>query len=161
MIYRHCFISTIFGFNNKNGDRKAKYNLPTTSRKPVWLFIGSVFIWHMYQPRSVSRTSRMCKNQVRWSLWVTPILWFFVITWFAIVRIVWVSTRSHATWNNILLLILFYFCFMLRSVILFKLLQSCRKIHKITVNKAPGYCLAVNSKKLTIICTKLPTILLE
>lgn len=23
-------------------------HLPTTSRQPIWLFIGSVFIWHMY-----------------------------------------------------------------------------------------------------------------
>lgn len=53
----------------------------------------------MYQPRSDSRTSRMWRNHVRWSLWETAILWFFVITWLAIVKIVCVSTRNHATWK--------------------------------------------------------------
>lgn len=73
------------------------FNLPTTSRKAVCDFIGSVFIWHMYHPRSSSRTSRTCKNQALWSLCVTPILWFFVMTCVPIVRIVWVSTLNHAT----------------------------------------------------------------
>lgn len=76
-------------------------SLPTTSRYPVWLFIGSVLIWHMYHPLSDSFTSRMWRNHVRWSLWETAIRWFFVITWLAIVNIVWVSTRSHATCNKI------------------------------------------------------------
>lgn len=38
----------------------------------------------------------MCKYQARWSLCVTLILWFFVITWLAMVRMVCVFTRSHA-----------------------------------------------------------------
>lgn len=80
----------------KNG---RKFNSPTTSRKAVCDFIGSVFIWHMYQPRSSSRTSRTCKNQALWSLCVTPILWFFVMTCVPMVRIVWVSTLNHATWK--------------------------------------------------------------
>lgn len=42
----------------------------------------------------------MCSSHVLCSLCVTPILWFFVITWLAIVRMVCVSTRSHATWNR-------------------------------------------------------------
>lgn len=62
--------------------------------------MGSVFIWHMYHPRSDSRTSRMWRYHVRCSLCVTPIRWFFVITWLWMVRIVCVSTRSHATYNN-------------------------------------------------------------
>lgn len=55
----------------------------------------------MYHPLSDSFTSRMWRNHVRWSLWETAIRWFFVITWLAIVNIVWVSTRSHATCNKL------------------------------------------------------------
>lgn len=74
--------------------------LPTISMYPTWLFIGSVFIWHMYHPLSDSRTSLMWRNHVRRSLCVTPIRWFFVMTWLAMVRMVCVSTRSHATWRE-------------------------------------------------------------
>lgn len=72
-------------------------NLPTTSRKPVLLDIGSVLTWHMYHPRSSTRVSFMWSDHVRWPLWVTAIRWFFVMTWVAIVKMVCVSTRSHAT----------------------------------------------------------------
>lgn len=72
-------------------------HLPTTCKYPCWLFIGSVLIWHMYHPLSASFTSRMCRNHTRWSLCVTAIRWFFVITWLWMVNMVWVSTRNHAT----------------------------------------------------------------
>lgn len=61
------------------------------------LDIGSVLTWHMYHPLSVSLVSRMWRHHLRWPLCVTAIRWFFVITCVAIVRIVCVSTRSHAT----------------------------------------------------------------
>jgi hypothetical protein len=73
---------------------------PITSRWPTWLFGGSVLIWHMYQPRSLSLTFRTCRYHVRWSLCVTLIRWFFVITWLAIVRIVYVSKCSHTTYRQ-------------------------------------------------------------
>lgn len=76
-----------------------KLFLPTTFKNPTWLFMGSVLIWHMYQPMSVSLMSRICKYQFRCSVWVTAMRWFFVITWLCMVRIVWVSTLSHATWK--------------------------------------------------------------
>lgn len=78
----------------------SKFYSPTTSKYPTWLFMGSVLIWHMYHPLSASRTSRICKYHDRWSLCVTPMRWFLVITWLWMVRMVCVSTRSHATCNN-------------------------------------------------------------
>lgn len=77
-----------------------KIYIPTTSKKPVWLFIGSVLIWHMYHPRSDSRRSLTFSCHVLNSEYVMPTRWFFVITWFWIVRMVWVSTRNHATWKK-------------------------------------------------------------
>lgn len=71
--------------------------LPTTSRYPTWLFIGSVFIWHIYHPLSDSLTSRMCRYHVRLSLCVTVMRWFLVMTCVAMVRMVCVSTLNHAT----------------------------------------------------------------
>lgn len=50
-----------------------------------------------YQPLSDSFISLMRIVQVLCSELAMPILWFLVITWFCIVRIVCVSTRSHAT----------------------------------------------------------------
>lgn len=76
------------------------FYIPTTCKCAVWLFIGSVFIWHMYHPWSVSLTSLICNDHVLWSLCVIPILWFFVITCPAIVSMVCVSTLNHATWNK-------------------------------------------------------------
>lgn len=57
-----------------------------------------VFTWHIYQPRSFSSTSFMCKYHDRWSLCVRLILWFCVITLWWIDSIVCVSTRTHATY---------------------------------------------------------------
>lgn len=74
--------------------------LPTTSRNPVLLDMGSVLTWHIYHPLSVSLVSRIWRHHLRWPLCVTAIRWFFVITWVAIVRIVCVSTRSHATYTT-------------------------------------------------------------
>lgn len=68
--------------NCKSGARKAAWEMRT---------------WHMYQPRSDSSTSRMCRYQLRWSLWVRTILGFCVMTLWWMLRIVWVSTRTHAT----------------------------------------------------------------
>lgn len=50
-----------------------------------------------YQPLSDSLISLMRIVQVLCSELAMPILWFLVITWFCIVRIVCVSTRNHAT----------------------------------------------------------------
>ena len=91
---KKCFSCYVYVCVNGGGGCS---RLPTTSRKPVLLDIGSVLTWHMYHPRSFSRVSLMWRDHVRWPLWVTAIRWFFVITWLAIVRIVCVSTRSHAT----------------------------------------------------------------
>lgn len=84
--------------NFKLGEIRLKFVfLPTTLRYPTWLFIGSVLIWHIYQPMSLCLTSRICKYQLRCSVWVTAMRWFFVMTWLWIVRIVCVSTLSQAT----------------------------------------------------------------
>lgn len=97
--YTHATRS-LFHINNNHWSKKIHINYsPTTSKYPNWLFIGSVLIWHIYHPLSADRTSLMCKYHVRWSLWLTPILLFFVITWLWIVRMVCVSTLNHATWK--------------------------------------------------------------
>lgn len=86
-------------------------NLPTTSKNPVLLDIGSVLTWHMYHPRSVSRVSLMWRDHVRWPLCVTAIRWFLVITWLAIVKMVCVSTRSHATCKSPRQILLFIYLY--------------------------------------------------
>lgn len=50
-----------------------------------------------YQPLSDSLISLIRIVQVLCSELAMPIRWFLVITWFCMVRIVCVSTRSHAT----------------------------------------------------------------
>jgi len=50
-----------------------------------------------YQPLSDSLISLIRIVQVLCSELAIPIRWFLVITWFCMVRIVCVSTRSHAT----------------------------------------------------------------
>lgn len=79
---------------------KKHVHLPTTFKYAIWLFIGSVFIWHIYHPLSDSLTSRIFNIQARFSACVTIIRWFFVITCVWIVRIVCVSTRNHAICNE-------------------------------------------------------------
>lgn len=73
---------------------------PTTLRYPIWLFMGSVLIWHMYHPLSDSLISLIRSCQMRCSVWVTEIRSLLVMTSVSIVSIVWVSTRSHATCNE-------------------------------------------------------------
>lgn len=59
----------------------------------------NLITWHIYQPRSDSSTSLICKYHDRWSLWVNIILGFCVITLWWMESIVCVSTRTQATWN--------------------------------------------------------------
>lgn len=73
--------------------------LPTTCSWCVWLIIGSVLTWHMYLPPSDGPISLRVRVQAP-SPWLTLTRWFLVMTWAAIVRIVCVSTRSHATWSS-------------------------------------------------------------
>lgn len=54
----------------------------------------------MYHPLSDSLTSRIFNCQARFSTCVTTIRWFLVITCVCIVKIVCVSTRSHAICTN-------------------------------------------------------------
>ena len=76
-------------------------NLPTTSKYPERCLIGSVLIWHIYHPRSLGWTLWSCKIQTLAAGLFNEILGFLVITLLWIVRMVWVSTLTHATWNNI------------------------------------------------------------
>ena len=76
-------------------------NLPTTSKYPERCLIGSVLIWHIYQPRSLGWTLWSCKIQTLAAGLFNEILGFLVITLLWIVRMVWVSTLTHATWKNI------------------------------------------------------------
>lgn len=79
-----------------NAEGNVMKNLPTTFKYPTWFFIGSVFIWHMYQPLSDSLTSFILNTHARFSTCETVIRWFFVIICVWIDKIVCVSTFSHA-----------------------------------------------------------------
>lgn len=57
----------------------------------------------MYHPLSDSFTSRIFNCQIFFSVFVMDIRWFLVIIWLPIVRIVWVSTRSHATYTHVIM----------------------------------------------------------
>ncbi len=50
-----------------------------TVRKPTSYFMGSVLIWHIYQPWSLDLTSLMLRLQCFFSLPVIDSLGFFVI----------------------------------------------------------------------------------
>ena len=79
-------------------------NVPTTSRNPFLLLIGSVLIWHIYHPLSLSSTFSIWSRHVSRSWWDKDTLWLRVMMWWWMVRMVCVSTRTHATywlWNSI------------------------------------------------------------
>lgn len=57
----------------------------------------SWILFTIYHPWSASLTSLICNCQARFPVLAMPILWFLVITWCWILKIVWVSTRSQAT----------------------------------------------------------------
>jgi hypothetical protein len=59
--------------------------------------MGSVFTWHMYQPLSASCARCTCKNHSLDEGLDSDTRGLRVITLSWIVRIVWVSTRTHAT----------------------------------------------------------------
>ena len=67
----------------------------------TWLVIGSVLIWHMYNPLSFRWTTSMVRVQELCPLWLTLILGLFVTIWVWIARIAFESDLSHATWNRI------------------------------------------------------------
>lgn len=73
------------------------YSLPTTSKYPERCLIGSVLIWHMYQPLSVDCTLCNCKIHSLVEGLLSEIRGLRVITLLWIVRIVCVSTRTQAT----------------------------------------------------------------
>ena len=72
-------------------------SLPTTSKYPERCLMGSVLIWHMYQPRSSGCTLCSCKVQTLDFGLLSEIRGLRVITLLWMVRIVCVSTRTQAT----------------------------------------------------------------
>ena len=46
---------------------RSHYYLPTTSRNPLSLLMGSVLTWHIYQPRSDSWILLIWSRQILWS----------------------------------------------------------------------------------------------
>jgi len=69
----------------------------TTSKYPERCLMGSVLIWHMYQPRSSGCTLCSCKVQTLDFGLLSEIRGLRVITLLWMVRIVCVSTRTQAT----------------------------------------------------------------
>lgn len=63
----------------------------------TWLIIGSVFIWHMYLPRSSSCTFFMCKFHVVSSAWDTDTLELCVMTWSCMACMAFVSAFTQPT----------------------------------------------------------------
>ena len=74
--------------------------LPWTSRYPRLLLMGSVLTWHMYQPLSTSCTLAMCSFHSLCSRCDSDTRWLRVMMLLWIVRMVWVSTLTHATYNQ-------------------------------------------------------------
>ena len=72
--------------------------LPTTFKYPLSLLMGSVLIWHIYHPLSDSWTLFKCNLHCLLSCWESDTLWFLVMIFVWIVNMVWVSTRTQATW---------------------------------------------------------------
>lgn len=75
-------------------------NLPTTCRYPNWVLAVTVFIWHIYRPRSSSLTLFMCRNQVlclSCLSCVTLMRGLRVITWLCTVRMADCSKCIQAT----------------------------------------------------------------
>ena len=72
----------------------------TTSKYPDRCRMGSVLIWHMYQPRSSGVTLCSCKVHTLDLGLLSEMRGFRVITLLWMVRIVWVSTRTQATCNQ-------------------------------------------------------------
>jgi hypothetical protein len=91
----------IIQFNGLSIRRKTELSYkdsPTTSKNPDRCTIGSVLIWHMYQPRSDGWTLWMCRNHWLFEGRESEIRGFLVITLLWIVSIVCVSTRTQATY---------------------------------------------------------------
>ena len=71
-----------------------------TSKIPVWAIIGSVFIWHMYCPRSSSWTLVICKLKVVIKSPETEIRGSWVMTVSAKDKMALESDRTHPTCNK-------------------------------------------------------------
>ena len=65
----------------------------------TWLVIGSVLIWHIYNPLSFLWTISIVKVQELWPLWLTLILGLFVTIWVWMAKMALESDLSHATWK--------------------------------------------------------------
>lgn len=65
----------------------------------TWLFIGSVFNWHIYPPLSSSETCRMCRFHVFRSEWDTVTRGLCVMTCSWIAWIAFVSAFTQPTWK--------------------------------------------------------------
>lgn len=66
----------------------------------TWLFIGSVFNWHIYPPRSSSETALMCKFHVFESECDTVTRGLWVITCSCMAWIAFVSALTQPTCNT-------------------------------------------------------------
>ena len=88
-----------YDYRTKNYFKNYAIFSPTTSRYPDLWIMGSVLIWHMYHPRSLSCALWMLRNHLWPEGRVREMRGFRVITLLWIVNMVWVSTRTQATWE--------------------------------------------------------------
>ena len=68
--------------------------------KLTWLVMGSVLIWHMYNPLSLRCTTSISNVQELWPLWLTLMRGLLVTIWVWMAKMAFESDRSHATFKN-------------------------------------------------------------
>ena len=69
-------------------------------KRLTWLVMGSVLIWHMYNPLSLRCTTSISNVQELWPLWLTLMRGLLVTICVWMAKMAFESDRSHATFKN-------------------------------------------------------------